>query len=221
MFRNTIFAASAAGLLMSTAALAQGAEFAAGTDLNLRAGPGPSFDIVSVIPASATVTVDGCLADANWCQVTHDGKTGWAASDYLAVKSGDEVAVLATRPATVEVATVTYDNQAEQDAAATAGAATGAAAGALIAGPIGAVFGTVLGAAAGGNAVEPTEEVVTYVVKNPVEPVILDGEVVLGAGIPDTVTLTPVPETEFSYVYVNGLPVVVNNADRTIVKVIR
>lgn len=221
MFAKTLAAVSATSLLLSTAAFGQTMEVAAGTDLNLRAGPGPQYAILDVIPAEAPVTVEGCLAEARWCSVTYEGQTGWAASDYLAVRSGDAVAVLSAPPATVTVQTVTYDNTAEQEVAAGAGAATGAAAGALIAGPIGAVFGTVLGAAAVGSTVEPTEEVITYVTANPVEPVILDGEIVLGAGIPEEVALVPVPDSEFAYLYLNGQPVVINPADRTIVKIIR
>lgn len=221
MFAKAFAAVSATSLLLSSAAVAQTMEVAAGTDLNLRAGPGPNYAVLDVIPSEAAVTVEGCLAEARWCNVTYEGQTGWAASDYLAVRAGEEVALLSAPPASVTVKTVTYEDTTGQEVAAGAGAATGAAAGALIAGPIGAVFGTVLGAAAVGSTVEPTEEVVTYVEANPVEPVILDGEVVVGAGIPEEVSLVPVPDTDFAYLYLNGQPVVVHAADRTIVKIIR
>ena len=49
---------------------------------------------------------------------------------------------------------------------------------------------------------------------------VLDGEVVVGAGIPQEVELIAVPETEFSYAYINGVPVLVN-ADRSIVRIVR
>lgn len=53
------------------------------TDLNLRAGPAVSYEIIGVIPASQAVTVDGCLEAANWCRVSFGEMNGWASGDYL------------------------------------------------------------------------------------------------------------------------------------------
>jgi hypothetical protein len=49
----------------------------------------------------------------------------------------------------------------------------------------------------------------------------VDGEVVVGAQIPDTVQLQAVPDYQYRYVYVNGVPVLVEPAERRIVYVIR
>lgn len=224
MRKHMLFAASAAGLFMASAASAEVA-FTAGTDLNLRSGPGGNYEVLGVIPAAQPVMIDGCLAEANWCQVNYDGKTGWAASDYLTVAgvpaADAGVVVLSQRPADVEVKTVTYTDASDQAASAAAGAAAGATAGAMLGGPPGAMIGLILGNATGAAVAEPTTEVVTYVEQNPVEPMLLDGEIVVGAGIPAEVTLAPVPESEFSYLYLNGQPVIVSNTDRTIVKIIR
>ncbi|MEC8669450.1 MAG: DUF1236 domain-containing protein, partial [Pseudomonadota bacterium] len=64
------------------------------------------------------------------------------------------------------------------------------------------------------------EKTVTYITANPVQPVYVEGEVVVGAGIPQEVTLTAIPESDYRYVYLNGNPVVVDG-ERTIVRVIR
>ena len=53
------------------------------------------------------------------------------------------------------------------------------------------------------------------------DPVYLEGEVVVGAGLPETVQLRPVPDYEYNYVYVNGQPVLVEPQSRRIVYVVR
>ncbi|MCU9848891.1 DUF1236 domain-containing protein [Defluviimonas sp. WL0024] len=216
MFRTLAVTTGIVGLLGSGAAMAM--ESTATTDLNLRMGPGPNYIVSAVIPANATVEVEGCVDAANWCQVTFDGQTGWAYGDYLTTKVGEEMAVLTVDRAKTEVKTVVHEDTSERSAAIVG--AMGAVAGALIAGPPGAAVGAVAGAATGGMA-DPGETVTTYVTEHPVEYVYLDGEVVVGAGIPETVTIHPVPESEYSYAYVNGVPVVLNSADRTIVHIVR
>ena len=61
----------------------------------------------------------------------------------------------------------------------------------------------------------------TYVRTNPVDQIYLDGEVVVGAGIPETVQLSEVPESEYYYAYVNGLPVLVEKEQRRVVYIVR
>lgn len=90
----------------------------------------------------------------------------------------------------------------------------------MLGGPIGAAVGAVAGAAVGGASNVP-ERVVSYVRSNRVEPVYLDGEVVVGAELPDTVVLTPVPESDYRYVDVNGVPAVVDPQSRRIVYLVR
>lgn len=203
---------SVAGVLFGSAAFAE-TMASSWTDLNLRSGPGPLFPVVGVIPADKLVTVDGCLDASSWCKVSLDGAEGWAAGDYLTTR-----VVLRSAAEPTVIKTVTYENT--KDAEKLGGAAAGAMADALIAGPIGAVFGGLIGAGAG-EAAAVDETVVTNVQTNPVEQVYLDGEVVVGAGLPETVTLVPVPDSEYSYVYVNGAPVVVDSTERKIVHIVR
>src|SRR5690606_41486506 len=86
------------------------------------------------------------------------------------------------------------------------GAAGGAIAGALLGGPVGAAIGGAVGATTG-LVVDPPETARTYVTANPLDPVYLEGEVVIGAQVPDTVTVQPIPDYEYEYVYINGQPV--------------
>jgi hypothetical protein len=80
----------------------------------------------------------------------------------------------------------------------------------------------ILGGAAGSAEVEPTMETVTYIESNPVETVYLDGEVAVGAGVPQNVTLYEIPsQPEYRYVSINGETVLVNPENNAIVRVIR
>jgi len=209
----------AAALLAASPAFAQVAATAA-TDLNLRAGPGPEQEIVGLIPAGGAVTVEGCMDTANWCRVDHEGTLGWAYGDYLTstlAEQPDPVPLYENR-GTLEVATVTYDGG--EGEASGAGAIGGAALGAaLIGGPAALVAGAAIGAVTGA-AIAPEDTAVTYVRENPPEPVYLDGEVIVGAGIPEEVEIVPVPDSEYGALNVNGVPVLVNS-DRQIVYILR
>jgi hypothetical protein len=61
---------------------------------------------------------------------------------------------------------------------------------------------------------------VTYVQSNPLDPIYVEGEVVVGAGIPAEVSLVAVPESDYQYAYLNGTPVLVDQ-ERKIVRVVR
>ncbi|WP_422030838.1 DUF1236 domain-containing protein [Roseovarius sp.] len=188
------------------------------TDLNLRAGPGPQQNIVGVIPAEGAVNVHGCLAENAWCKVSFDGVEGWAYGDYLSASLDGEQLMIAPNRDQIEVTTVTYEDNNADDVAA--GGAAGGLIGAIAGGPVGAAAGAVVGGALGG-ASDPGEETIVYVRENPVEPVYLEGEVVTGVQLPVAVTLTTVPTSEYRYAYVNGVPVVVDPAERRVVYIVR
>jgi len=202
-----------AGLALATSAYAQTAATAA-TDLNLRAGPGVAYGILSVIPAAQAVTVDGCLAESNWCRVGHDGVNGWASGDYLVTMVESPIYGNRERLA---IGTVTYDSTQESTVG---GGVAGAIAGGILGGPVGALIGAGVGMGVG-QAVAPDERVRTYVIQNPVEPIFLDGEVVVGAGIPEGVTLVEVPESDFYYGYINGTRVLIDRNARRVVHIVR
>jgi len=212
-------------LLAASPAFAQVAA-TADTDLNLRSGPGPNFEILGTIPAQGEVTVTGCMTDTAWCQVDYQGTTAWAYGDYLsAMVDNTPTVVIASREA-LGIGVATYEVEAATDAtsdteAAVGGGGTAAlAAAALIGGPAAIAAAALLGAGTAAT-LNPDNPSVTYVRDNPLEPVILDGEVVVGAGIPAEVTLQPIPESEFDYAYINGQPVIVERTNRQIAYVVR
>ena len=101
-----------------------------------------------------------------------------------------------------------------------AGVAGGAAAGAVIGGPVGAIIGGIAGGAMG-TAIDPPETVRTYVVQQPGEPIVLEGEVAVGATLPGTVELRTVPDYDYRYAYVNGQRVLVDPNSRQIVYIVQ
>ncbi len=118
-----------------------------------------------------------------------------------------------------------------QGGGAAAGAVGGAATGAVVGGPVGAVVGGVIGAIVGGTIAPPPAQVVTYVTTQP-QPtaVTLQGNLVVGATLPEAVVLTPVPATVYTapagnavvygYAYVNGKKVVVDTKTRAVVAIV-
>ena len=208
---------------LATAAMAQ-TSATVSTDLNVRSGPGVQHPVIGAIMVGEDVSVLGCIDSANWCQVASGATEGWAYGDYLNVTAGDEVVSLYPNRQTVGVTIIeapAEDSTTGQDAAV--GGLGGAAMGAMIAGPVGALAGAAIGSVAGAEAnPEPTPEVTTYVTSNTVEPVYLDGEVVIGAGVPDEVTLYEVPEQPtYRYAQINGQTVLINPENRTVMYIYR
>ena len=222
MKRNHILAATAAALTMAASTAFAQSGVTATTDLNVRAGPGPQHPVIGVLAAGQGTTLTGCLQNSKWCSIDDGGQKGWVYSDYLTGEFGGQKMVLSERPADSGVVVVEQpDGGAE---GALVGGATGAIGGALIGGPVGAAIGGVAGVALGGaagNMAEPPAEVRTYVSSNRVEPVYLDGDVVVGATLPETVTIHEIPSYDYRYVSVNGQEVLVEPGTRRIVHILR
>lgn len=192
----------------------------AATDLNVRTGPGPQYEVVGVIGADQSAQLEGCLQASKWCQVSFEGGQGWAYSDYLVADYGGRDAILTEHIAEAPV----VKHEGGTTAGGVAGAATGAVAGAIVGGPIGAAIGGIAGAATGsiaGSVVNPPDTVRTYVREHRADPIYLDGEVVVGATLPENVEVRRIPDYEYEYVYVNQVPVLVEPSTRRIVYVLR
>lgn len=225
--------------ILATAALAAAPALADTTvrptvDLNVRSGAGSSFGVVGSIPAGTDATAAGC-ATSGWCQVSHDGTTGWAYGEYLQATVDGKTVTLLPDPAAAGVAVIEAEVAPPPAEAPTTGTATtGTAApgtpgsGVATAGApeadAPAATGSLVVRSADGNivAIEPTSATQTYVQANTQPPVILDGEVVVGAGVPDTVTLYDIPDQpDLKYVTINGQVVLVSPSDRRIVYIYR
>jgi uncharacterized protein YraI len=207
----SIAALAAATALSGSASAATVAS--ATTALNIRSGPGPQYSVIGMIDTRGRAQMLGCIQDSLWCQVEYRGKQGWAYSKYLTTQTAGRPLVIADHRAQIGVPAVTYEAPAGTAAVATVGSA-----------PAPAISGTLIETmepAATQYVINPPPTVRTYVVENPAPPVYLNGEVVVGAGLPAEVALQPVPDTDYQYAYVNSVPVLVQPQTRRIVYVYR
>lgn len=207
MTKLVLKSATAAAALFAVVGIANAEMLARATaDLNIRSGPGPHYPVVGVIGVNEDTAINGCREGSKWCAVSHDGINGWAYSDYLTAPfgGGDDYVVVTERPADA-LPPVSYD--------ATSSIETEVVRGELIGRKT--ALGTIEPISA------PPVEVRTYVETNTVEPVYLDGEVVVGAALPETVEVREIPDYDYRYVYVNEQPVLVEPETRRIVYVLR
>lgn len=223
---STLTLVSAVALSAAVPAFAQTATARAGTELSVRAEPTPFAPVVGVLEVNQDVTINGCLEDVSWCEIVSGDITGWASGAYLYVEEDANAVALLNRPGTITLTTVERPDpeqtQTDQNAAAAAGATIGSLIAYSLGGPAaGIVAGGILGTAGAVATVEPSEETITFIQQNPVETVYLDGEVVIGAGVPAEVTTYDVPQSEFQYLAINGVPVLIDSESRVIVDVIR
>jgi len=202
--KSILLAGLMAAALSTTASAAIIAS--ATTSLSIRSGPGPQYPVVAAIPERGRATIIGCIEGSLWCQVSFNGRQGWAYSKYLTAQLSGRSLVVSEGLAQFPAATYTAP-------AVTVGSAA----------PPPVVTGTIVDRTVTGEplVLTPPATVRDYVVGHPVQPVYLNGEVVVGAGIPDEVTLAPVPGYQYDYAYVNGVPVLVEPQTREVAYVYR
>jgi uncharacterized protein YraI len=162
------------------------------TPLNIRSGPGPEYPVTGAIPTNGQAAILGCIEGSLWCKISYNGLAGWAYSQYMTgagIRTLPPVAYTAP-PATTGTTIVrpTYSGDFIAPVASTP--------------PL--------------SIAPPTTTVQTYIVQNPRPQVYLNGEVVEGAGLPPDVALAPVPNSEYQYAYVNGVPVLVEPSSRRV-----
>ncbi|TSE13691.1 DUF1236 domain-containing protein [Mesorhizobium intechi] len=187
--------------VMSGAAFADTAVSAV-TDLNVRAGPGPQYPVIGVLAAGQSATLNGCIENSKWCTIAEAGGQGWVYSDYVTADFSGSRVTLTQRPHGSSVAIVSPPED------------------------IGNYSTDYTGAIVAGQPAEdtfppPPAEVRTYVDTHRLDPVYLDGEVVTGATLPDTVELREIPDYNYRYVYVNGQPALIDPQTRRIMYVVR
>lgn len=200
-FRVEIFIAAVATVAASMPVFAETLATAT-TPLNIRSGPGPQYSVIGAIPLRARTTIIGCIQGSLWCQVSYNGRQGWAYAQYMTARlSGRSLAVaesLSTIP------TVQYREPIETvGSAVTAPTITGT----LV------VPRSVTGEPL---VIVPPPPVSTYVVNHPVAPIYLNGEVVEGVALPENVALAPVPGFAYNYAYINNVPVLVEPTTREV-----
>lgn len=195
------FAALAGAALASSGALAM--TVYATAHLNLRSGPGFQYPVVGSVQYKVAGEVTGCIADYSWCAISVGGMNAWASSQYLTTNIDGVISTVAAGGPSLGIAVVVAPM-------------TGA--GVVATPPVGVV--TPVAPAVGlVQPVAPAPGWVTYVTSQAVEPVYVTGETVVGALLPATVPLYPVPESPYAYAAVNGQKVLIAPDTRRIVYV--
>ncbi len=171
------------------------------TPLNVRSGPGPQYPVVGAIPDRGHATITGCIQGSLWCQVSFNGRQGWAYSRYLTATLSGRSLIVAE--GLNDIPAVTY-----QAPVVTTGSAV----------PQPVMSGTLIERppTAAPLAITPPTTIREYVYGHPVQPVYLNGQVVVGAGLPPEAALAPVPGYQYQYAYVNGVPVLVEPQTRQV-----
>ncbi|MGO4437869.1 DUF1236 domain-containing protein [Rhizobium sp. RAF56] len=200
-------------LIAASAGLAQ-AEMSATTvtDLQVRTGPGQQYPIVGIATRGSQAIIDGCIRNSRWCRVQLDqsGIRGWAYAQYLSVDQNGSPVVVEEHGAALGIPIVT-DEEMDQNTT-----------GAVVLPPVQpSPDDELIGRVGKVETIVPPETVRTYIDENPGDTVRLNGDVVVGAGLPDTVTVRAIPDYRYSYARVNDQPVLVDPGSRRIVYVYR
>lgn len=91
MLKNMLKITALTGALMVPGVAAAAVGAVVTTDLNIRTGPGTSYQRFDTIPDGSRVTVYGCRRSYNWCDVGWRGTRGWVSANYLAYRQGRRI----------------------------------------------------------------------------------------------------------------------------------
>jgi uncharacterized protein YraI len=164
--------------------------------LNLRTGPSEAYPVIGVMENNTRADVTGCLPDFTWCHVVVAGLNGWASGEYLVEDTQGEIVTIGVNGASLGIPTVQVENVVS----------------------VGAVVGVTGGLV---EAITPAPKVLTYVAQQQVAPVIVTGEIVVGAVLPEAVPLYAIPESPYQFTVVNGQNVLVDATARKVVYIVR
>jgi len=174
--------------------------------LNVRSGPGFQYGVVAQMQANVPAQVTGCVSDYSWCAVAlAGGVTGWASAPYLVTSAAGTPKNLQVAGAELGIPTITPVN-------------TGAAVvatppvGAMV--PVPPSVGVV-------QPIAPTPDVISYVTMQAIQPVLVNGEVMVGATLPAAAPVYAIPSSPYVFSYINGQRVLVEPTARKIVYVVR
>ena len=194
--RLAVLAAGVAVLAMAGPALAIPGYSTA--HLNLRTGPGTQYPVIGVMEYNTPANLTGCLADWSWCSVSVAGINGWASAEYLVIDQAGQVAQITGPDSGIPVV--------EADVEAIVAPAS---------------VGVVVGANGHVEAIVPEPAVIDYIAATPVNLYAVQGEIVVGAVLPEEIVLAEIPNSPYGYALLNGLTVLVDPTSRAVVYINR
>ncbi len=106
LFALASLAAAAVSLLVPT--LAHAADAYVTGNVNLRAGPDPSYPLIDQIPAGTEVDVQGCTDGWEWCDVIVYGDRGWVAGNFIEYEYQDGPVLLPAYGAQIGIPIITF-----------------------------------------------------------------------------------------------------------------
>lgn len=146
------------------------------------------------------------MSDYSWCSVVlPEGTTGWASAPYLVTKATTPPKNLQVAGASLNIPVVVPTNTGSNVVATPP-------VGAMVAVPPTVGFVT---------PIAPPPEVITYVTRQTVAPVIVNCEVMVGAVLPTAAPVYDIPASPYDYSYINGQRVLIEPTARKIVYVFR
>ena len=101
---------SALALSLAFPMLAYAADGYVTGNVNLRAGPDPSYPLVDQLPAGTEVNVQGCTDGWEWCDVINDGdgSRGWIAGNFIQYEYQDQPVLLPEYGAEIGIPVVAF-----------------------------------------------------------------------------------------------------------------
>jgi uncharacterized protein YraI len=97
-----------AALCLAAPALAHAADGYVVDNVNLRAGPDPSYPLVDQLQAGTEVDVQGCTDGWEWCDVIAYGNRGWIAGNYIQYQYQDQEVILPDYGAQIGIPIVAF-----------------------------------------------------------------------------------------------------------------
>ncbi|WP_225767719.1 SH3 domain-containing protein [Inquilinus sp. Marseille-Q2685] len=112
MPKRILAAVSGAVLTVLAVATAHAASQAvAVANVNMRAGPGTAYPMITTVPAGVPMTTYGCLSDYSWCDVSWGANRGWLAAGYIQVTyQGSPVIVTPAAGPRISLTIVNFDH---------------------------------------------------------------------------------------------------------------
>jgi uncharacterized protein YraI len=99
---------SLVSLSLAVPALAHAADAYVTGNVNLRAGPDPSYPLIDRIAAGTEVDVQGCTDGWEWCDVIVYGNRGWVAGNYIEYEYQDQPVLLPRYGAQIGIPIISF-----------------------------------------------------------------------------------------------------------------
>jgi uncharacterized protein YraI len=97
-----------AALSLAAPVLAQAQDAYVTDNVDVFAGPDPSYPLVAQIPAGTEVGVQGCTEGWEWCDVIAYGNRGWIAGNYIQYDYQNQPVLLPMYGAQIGIPVVTF-----------------------------------------------------------------------------------------------------------------